>query len=63
VKDFAHYSVEAVQDAAAAAGKEGDKGRRRREGGEQGVAVCEKIHCGGGSRAVTHWDAAEGDKE
>ena len=38
VKDFAHYSVEAVQDAAAA-GKEGDKGRRRREGGEQGVAV------------------------
>ena len=39
VEDFARYSVGAVQDAAAAAGKEGDKGRRRREGGEQGVAV------------------------
>ena len=38
VEDFAPYSVEAVQDAAAAAGKEGDKGCRRREGGEQGVA-------------------------
>ena len=37
VEDFAPYSVEAVQDAAAA-GKEGDKGCRRREGGEQGVA-------------------------
>ena len=37
VEDFARYSVEAVQDAAAAAGKEGDKeGRRRREGGGQG---------------------------
>jgi hypothetical protein len=38
VEDFARYSVEAVQEAAAA-GKEGDKVRRRREGGEQGVAV------------------------
>ena len=39
VKDFARYSVKAVQDAAAA-GKEGDnKGRRRREGGEQGIAM------------------------
>jgi hypothetical protein len=37
VEDFAPYSVEAVQDAAAA-GKEGDKSCRRREGGEQGVA-------------------------
>jgi hypothetical protein len=37
VKDFARYSVEAVEGAAA--GKEGDKGRRRREGGERGVAV------------------------
>ena len=37
VEDFARYSVKAVQDAAAAAGKEGDKeGRRRLGGGGQG---------------------------
>jgi hypothetical protein len=38
VEDFARFSVEYAQDAAAA-GKEGDKGRRRRKGGEQAVAV------------------------
>ena len=35
VEDFARYSVEDAQDAAAA-GKEGDKGRRCRGGGDKG---------------------------
>jgi hypothetical protein len=56
-------SVEDVQDAASAR-TEGDKEQDAAGGGgQEGVAVCGKIHCGGGSRPACQWNAEEGDKE
>ena len=67
--------VREAQDAAAAR-EEGDKTEPVEESrcgfgcagsGDVGLGnkgyPGDQIHCGGGSRAVTHWDAAEGDKE
>ena len=65
MENFARYSVEDVQDTAAAGKEEEDKeGCRCRRGGGDKEKWYEKIHyCGGGSsRPATQWNIAEGTR-